>query len=284
MKKIACKIAVVIAGTLAAVLVMPAGVTASDRLSGPSGPEQSAHWTPAQAQIYANKLQGLAEVQKTFGFPAVHPYIPLGLPKANLTLPLGPPASASITILNDPEPDSYYGYQCGPAAGHNALYAYGGINVPIGTLSPATDLTLEMHTTTAGTARGNMPGPLYSHQTLNTHIWQTLGSPPGSTNGTTDLKTYTTQDIWYGDPPIYNIETYGLDPIQNKWRWPFVQYDQVDIQHYVAAYAYTSSGNYISISDSAVKNSHTLAQRYTQGYLDVWAAIHNHPAIDAVLW
>ncbi len=57
-----------------------------------------------------------------------------------------------------------------------------------------------------------------------------------------------------------------------------------DIQHYVAAYGYRSSGDYISISDSAVMGSYTASQEYDQYYADIWAAIHNHPALDAILW
>jgi cellulase/cellobiase CelA1 len=52
----------------------------------------------------------------------------------------------------------------------------------------------------------------------------------------------------------------------------------------IAAYGYSSSGAYISISDSAVLNSDTGSQRYTQYYLDVWAAIHNNPNLDVIPW
>jgi hypothetical protein len=52
----------------------------------------------------------------------------------------------------------------------------------------------------------------------------------------------------------------------------------------IAANRYSSSGAYISISDSAVLNSHTGSQRYTQYYLDVWAAIRNNAQLDMILW
>lgn len=270
----------------------------------PSGPSQSATWTLAQAQTYATKLQGLTRVAAAFGTPASQPYVPSGLRQANRTSsPLcptrsslgpttpsqtlcGPPSSKSISIYNDHEPNGYYGYQCGPAAGHNALGAYS-VNYPIGTGSypSASYLTQEMRTTSSnGTDRTYMPGSLNSHQSQNTYVWQNLGTPAGSTNGTSDLLNYTVDDIWYNDSPLYNIETYGYDPIQGKYRYPFSQYSGVDIRHYVAAYAYTNSGAYISISDSAVKYSYTASQRYTQYYLDIWAAIHNHPLIDQILW
>jgi hypothetical protein len=248
----------------------------------PSGPQQSASWTSAQLQVYANKLQHLATLTNALGLPASHPYVPQGLPKPTVgtstTLAPSIPTSYSIPIYNDPEPNSYYGYQCGPAAGHNALGAYG-VNIPISTL------TTEMGTTpAAGTARNNMQGPINSHESQNTYVWQTLGTPAGNPNGIADLRNYTTLDIWAMDSPIYNFETYGFDPIQNAYRYPFSQYSGVDIQHYVTAYAYSSGGDYISISDSAVKYSYTASQEYNQYYKDIWAAIHNHPALDAILW
>jgi hypothetical protein len=188
------------------------------------------------------------------------------------------PISKTIPIYNDAEPNSYFGWQCGPAAGHNALGTYGA-NIAISTL------TTEMGTTpSGGTGRSNMPGPINSHESQNTYVWQTLGSPAGNTNGTGDLRNYTTLDIQYNDSPIYNIETYGYDPIQSAYRYPFAQYNGADIQHYVAAYGYRNSGDYISISDSAVMNSYTASQEYEQYYQDIWAAIHNHPALDAILW
>jgi hypothetical protein len=52
----------------------------------------------------------------------------------------------------------------------------------------------------------------------------------------------------------------------------------------IAADGYSSSGAYISISDSAVLNSHTGSQRVTQSYKDVWAAVHINPNPDAILW
>jgi hypothetical protein len=30
--------------------------------------------------------------------------------------------------------------------------------------------------------------------------------------------------------------------------------------------------------------SYTASQEYDQYYADIWAAIHNHPALDAILW
>jgi hypothetical protein len=68
------------------------------------------------------------------------------------------------------------------------------------------------------------------------------------------------------------------------YRYPISQWSGVYIRHYIAAYAYSSSGSYISITDSAVKYSYTGSQRYTQYYENIWAAVHNHPLIDAILW
>ena len=259
----------------------------------PSGAVQSASWSAAQTHIYAQKLQGLSLVASTSGRRASQAFSPTTASRTTMALcPLtvgaatcSPPVSKSISIYNDPEPNSYYGYQCGPAAGHNALGAYG-VNVPIGAgyYPYASGLTQEMHTTSNGTDRTNMPNPLNSHQSQNVYSWQTLGTPAGATNGTTDLINYTVDDIWYNDSPIYNIKTYGWDPIRGQWRYPFAQYYGVVIYHYIAAYGYTNNGAYIQISDSAVKGSHTGSQRYTQYYEDVWAAIHNHPAVDAILW
>lgn len=56
---------------------------------------------------------------------------------------------------------------------------------------------------------------------------------------------------------------YGVDPSTGRAGYPFSQYS-ANISHYIAAYAYTYSGAYISISDSAVQGSSTLSQRYTQ--------------------
>jgi peptidase C39-like protein len=266
---------------------------------GPSDPSPAASWTLAQSLTYANKLPGLSRVSSAFGTRLSHPYTPLGLAQATgtttalcptnptrtpTTAQCAPPASKSISIYNDPEPNSYYGYQCGPAAGHNALGAYG-VNYPVGTgyYPNASYLTQEMRTDSNGTVHTWMPGSLNSHESQNTYVWQTLGTPAGSTNGTTDLLNYTVDDIWYNDSPIYNIETYGFDPITGTYRYPFSQYS-VDIAHYLAAYGYSSSGAYISISDSAVQGSYTGSQRYTQYYQDVWAAIHNNPNLDAILW
>jgi hypothetical protein len=33
-----------------------------------------------------------------------------------------------------------------------------------------------------------------------------------------------------------------------------------------------------------VKYSHSASQTYTQSAQDVWTVIHNHPALDAILW
>ena len=52
----------------------------------------------------------------------------------------------------------------------------------------------------------------------------------------------------------------------------------------MAAYAYRSSGQYISISDSAAYLSSTLAQRYEQYYVDIWVAINNVPLANQILW
>lgn len=271
------------------------GTGGKDAGTTPSGQSQSAGWTPAQSQTYALKLQGLSAVSSRSGVASPNAFAPAGLPRAAVRLcpsiagsaTCGPPVAKTISIYNDPEPNSYYGYQCGPAAGHNALGAYG-VNVPIGSgyYPNASGLTQEMHTTSNGTDRASMPGPLNSHQSRNTYAWQTLGNPPGTTNGSgvTDLMYYTVTDIWYNDAPIYNIETYGYDPIQKKWRYPFAQYSGVDIRHYVAAYGYSGNGAWISISDSAVKYSHSASQTYTQSAQDVWTVIHNHPALDAILW
>ena len=122
-----------------------------------------------------------------------------------------------------------------------------------------------------------MPGALNARERQNTYVWQNLGAP-------SDVSYYTTLDIEYLDAPIYNIETYGYDPLQGKYRYPFVQWSGYDIRHYVTAYGYQSSGNYISISDPAVAGSHTAAQRYTQWYSDIWVAINNLPLTNQILW
>lgn len=196
---------------------------------------------------------------------------------------VNPPSGSIPGVLHDVEPNGVYGYQCGPAAGHNALGGYG-VNYPIGTGSygdpnhPATYLTKDMHTTvTYGTYRTYMPGALNAHESQNTYVWQNIG-------GTSDVIFYTTLDIQYLDAPIYNIETYGYDPIQKRYRYPFAQWNGWDIGHYVVAYAYQQSGNYISISDSAVAGSRTLPQRYTQYYVDIWVAINNNPNPNQILW
>lgn len=255
----------------------------------PTGAEQSAQWAPAQAAVYATKLRRLSIVSASFGTPAPHAYMPAGMSVASsssVDTCCGPPISYSIPIYNDPEPNSYYGYQCGPAAGHNALGAYSAnVDIGAGSYPNASGLTQEMQTTSSqGTGRANMPGPLNSHQSQNSYLWQTLGSPAGNPNGVNDLKSFTVTDIWAGDSPIYNIETYGYDPIVGTYRHPFQQYSNSDIQHYVTSYAYRSSGLYISISDSAVEFSYTGHQEYEQYYEDIWAVIHNHPALDAILW
>jgi hypothetical protein len=69
-----------------------------------------------------------------------------------------------------------------------------------------------------------------------------------------------------------------------KYRYPMSQWSGVDIRHYIAAYAYSSSGSYISITDSAVKLSYTASQKYTQYYENIWAAIDNHPLVASILW
>lgn len=253
--------------------------------SAPTGAEQSATWTAAQMQVYANKLAAATALAGMIGAPAAALYVPAGLPPSNRALaPMTvTPANGNIPgVLNDAEPNSAYGYQCGPAAGHNALGGYG-VNYPIGTGSyggnpQATYLTYEMRTTVAnGTYRTYMPGALNGHQSQNVYVWQNIG-------GTSDVIFYTTLDIQYLDAPIYNIETYGYDPIQKKYRYPFVQWNGWNIAHYVTAYAYQQSGNYISISDSAVAGSYTGHQRYTQYYVDIWVAINNNPNTNQILW
>ncbi len=85
-------------------------------------------------QGYANKLAREALVTSVLGSPTIEPYRPAGLPQPTLSpaITASFPASGSVPDYNDPEPNSYYGYQCGPAAGHNALGAFG-INYSIGT-------------------------------------------------------------------------------------------------------------------------------------------------------
>jgi hypothetical protein len=252
----------------------------------PTGAEQSAVWTPAQAQSYASKLANGLVITRTLGYsPSIPPYRPAGLATA-IAPAVAPafPITGSVPAYNDPEPYSYYGYQCGPAAGHNALGGFG-INYPIGTYGKsypyADGLTQLMHTdTTNGTARTYMPSALNTAQGTpirNTYIWQDIGST------TSNVSYYTTWDIWAGVSPVYSIWTYGYDPIQGKYRYPFKQWP-VLIKHYVAAYAYRSSGQYISISDSAVYLSSTLPQRYEQYYVDIWVAINNVPLANQILW
>jgi hypothetical protein len=249
----------------------------------PTGAEQSASWTVAQAQSYANKLAREATVTGALGFaPSIEPYRPAWLPAASAAAMSPAPAfpiTGSVPAYNDAEPNSYYGYQCGPAAGHNALGAFG-INYPVGTGSypNATYLTQQMHTdTTNGTSRTYMPGALNADDNgNNTYVWQNIAS-------TGDVSYYTSWDIWAMDAPLYNIWTYGYDPIQKKYRYPFKQWP-VLIKHYVVAYAYRSSAQYISISDSAVYLSHTAAQRYEQYYVDIWVAINNVPLTNQILF
>ena len=276
--------------------------------SAPTGAEQSAKWTPAQLQTYANKLQYAAAVAAASGQPSVKPYRPANLPKplrlgsastsqssrlASATMPMISsscpidgcmPTSYSIPgVLNDPEPNGYYGYQCGPAAGHNALGGYG-VNIAVGTGSypSATGLTQDMQTTSSsGTNRPPMVGAMNKYQSQNTYVWQNISV--NWQTGAGDVKYYSSTDIWATDSPIYNIETYGIDPSTGKYRYPFVQYS-TDIRHYVAAYAYTNSGVYISISDSAVQYSRTASQRYTQYDYDIWVAINNNPLYNQILW
>jgi hypothetical protein len=265
--------------------------------SAPTGAEQSAKWTRAQLQTYADKLQYADAVAAASGQPSVKPYRPANLPKplrsGSATTPMMTPscpidgckpASASLPgVLNDPEPNSYYGYQCGPAAGHNALGAYG-VNVAVGTGSypNATGLTQQMQTTSSqGTYRGPMPAALNSHESQNTYVWQNITLNWQS--GGSDVNYYSSTDIWVGDSPIYNITTYGKDPSTGRYGYPFQQYS-TNISHYVAAYAYTNSGAYISISDSAVQYSHTASQRYTQYEYNIWWAINNNPNYNQILW
>ena len=208
--------------------------------------------------------------------------MPAGLTKPTTTTAStsAPPSSGNIPgVLNTPEPNSSYGYQCGPAAGHNALGGYG-VNYPIGSGSypNATYLTYDMQTTqSSGTNRGPMPTALNNREKQDTYVWQNLG-------GTSDVSYYTTLDIEYKDAPIYNIETYGYDPLNGTYEYPFYQWNGWDIRHYVTAYGYSSSGSWISISDPAVKGSYTAAQRYTQWYSDVWVAINNLPLTNQILW
>lgn len=252
------------------------GNTNGNAGTAPSGPEQSALWTLAQAQSYSNKLAREQAVNLAIGAPTNGPYRPAALPPARLAGAVSPafPISGSVPDYNNAEPQSYYGYQCGPAAGHNALGAFG-INYAIGTYGlsyPHADgLTQLMHTdTTNGTSRTYMPSALNAvDKGDNTYVWQNLG-------GSGDVAYYTTWDIWAYVSPIYNIRTYGYDPVTQSYRYPFSQYANSPVfNHYVAAYAYRSSGGFISISDSAVLYSHTLAQRYEHTNVDIWAAIYD---------
>lgn len=244
--------------------------------TAPSGAEQSALWTPGQAQDYSNKLAREQTMNMALGMPTIAPYRPAGLAPSRLAAAVSPafPITGSVPDYNDPEPNSYYGYQCGPAAGHNALGAFG-INYPIGTYGKsypnADGLTQLMHTdTTNGTGRTYMPSALNAvDQRNNTYVWQNLG-------GSGDVAYYTTWDIWAYVSPIYNIRTYGYDPNTKSYRYPFSQYaNSPAFNHYVAAYAYRSSGGFISISDSAYLYSHTLSQRYEHTNGDIWAAIYD---------
>lgn len=261
--------------------------------SAPTGAEQSAKWTSAQLQTYANKLQYAAALSASIGAPSVKPYRPANLRPSSrsgsaamrmIASCCSMPTSYSIPgVLNDNEPNGYYGYQCGPAAGHNALGGYG-VNVAIGTGSYpyATGLTQDMQTTSSsGTNRPPMVGAMNKYQSQNTYVWQNIALDWH--NGTSDVKYYSSVDIYATDAPIYNIETYGIDPSTGKYRYPFAQYS-TDIRHYIAGYAYTNSGYYVSISDSAVQYSYTAAQRYTQYAYDIWVAINNNPLYNQILW
>lgn len=193
------------------------------------------------------------------------------------------PISFSLSgVLNDPEPNGYYGYQCGPAVGHNALGAYG-VNIAIGSgyYPNATGLTQDMQTTSSGTNRPPMVTAMNKYESQNTYVWQNISLDWHY--GAGDVKYYTQVDIASYDSPVYNIETYGQDPQTGSFRYPFAQYS-TDIRHYVAAYAYTGSGTYINISDSAVQYSRTASQRYQQYDYDIWVAINNNPLYNQILW
>jgi hypothetical protein len=40
----------------------------------------------------------------------------------------------------------------------------------------------------------------------------------------------------------------------------------------------------LGLAPVAPSRRYTASQRYTQYYENIWAAIHNHPLLDAILW
>jgi hypothetical protein len=271
------------------------------------GAEQLAGFTAAQQLQLAQKNQMLAVVTATAPpdptqlppptslVPSVPPcpqqllnvcnVTPPNLNPATVTIsPAGfqnmaatnntPPPSAQVPLGGDPQPTGTY---CGPTSTHNALLTYG-VSVDINTLAG------EEGTNGSGTNRPPIQTVINWHENANAYYWHNLGDPAGNPNGVYDLWNLTKSDIWWGASLIYNVETYGYDPIKKMSRYPLSPYNGYDIRHYFTAYGYNTSGGQIQVYDE--NNAYNGGRGFytSYNYEDVWAAIHDNPLVDQILW
>lgn len=264
---------------------MPAQASTDPGAGSPSKPVSQGGWAPGSEQyshLTANQLaliqQKLQVVQRlgTVGARPNAPSCPIAPTGMTPTCP-APPAAKGISIGSQPQPNSCY---CGPESTHNILMHWG-INVDVNTLASVEGTICDGST---GTSRGGVATGANRYQSNNGYVWQVLGSPGGATNGLGDLWNYTVTDIWYNIPEISNVETYGYDPILGKYRYPLSPYNGYNIRHYFAVSAYNRSGMVIGGYDQNNAYNSGSGFWFSYYYENLWAAIHNHPLVDQIMW
>lgn len=271
---------------IAAVVTAVPALASSDPSAGsPSKPVNQGGWAPGSEQYSGLTPSQTAQIQqkvlfaqglRTAGSRPNQPMCPTTPVSAGLCTP--PPAK-SITIGLQPQPNSCW---CGPESTHNLLMHWG-IDIAVSTLaSPAIENSICDGST--GTDRAHVAYGSNHYQSYNPYVWLVLGNPGGANNGLGDLWNNTVTDIYYNFPEIANVRTYGYDPIQARYRYPLSPYSGYDIRHYFPQNSYNTSGMVIGGYDqnNAYNNGNGFVYNYY--YEDLWAAIHNHPLVDQIMW
>lgn len=233
--------------------------------AGPSAPQS--WWTPQQRAQFGAKVALYEQMIRAGSLSASA--------AQSAVTPMAAPTAAQVYIYNQPQQTNYW---CGPASTHNALGTYG-VNVAQSTLAA------EMGTDpNSGTSRSAMLRINY-HESTNAYIWHGLGTPINDANtGVSDLLTLTRSDIWWGASVIYNVQTYGWDPLQNRYRYPLPPYSGYNIRHYYTAYGYYNNGEMIQVYDENNAYNNGQGFLYNYYYKDQWAAINNMPFDNQIEW
>ncbi len=264
------------AGAAAACLALatPLGAAAGDGTAGPVGEggvaptyaQQSVGFSAHQKALARIKLNWAANHQQLISVTSSSSTI-TRLTASNI---INPSTTWVNVIALQQQQTSYW---CGPATASMILSIFN-VNVSQATLAAYMGTT-----STNGTSRSAMAQALNHWQNTNNYWWQNLTlDSPNYSQGKTDLFNYTYWDITNGYASGYNIETYGVEG------YPLWRYNNVNWRHYVAGNGIDPNHN-ILISDPYGGPSQNFEAAQTwYYYFNIWMAVHNHPALDQILW